>query len=152
MKYQHIAAPAGKLHLLIFQQPQLRLQAVNDSKLSRRERQVMDVLYRLGKGTPEQILAELPDPPTNSAIRSTLRILLDKGRLKHTQAGRAYIYRPTTTARSARRQALRRVVDTFFEGSAGRAAASLIQDAGDLSDEEVLVLERLIERAREEEG
>ena len=132
--------------MLEFQHPV----ATDDMDLSRRERQVMELFHRLGQGTAEEILAELPDPPTNSAIRSTLRILEQKGRIRHTRRNRSYVYRPVASARTARRKALRRVIDTFFEGSTSRALASLLDDGVQLSTEDVDDIERLIERARKE--
>ncbi|MCP3916080.1 MAG: BlaI/MecI/CopY family transcriptional regulator [bacterium] len=118
--------------------------------LSRRERQVMDVLFRLGEATADEVLTELPDPPTNSAIRFTLRTLIEKGRITHRRDGRRFVYKPTGSPRRARRSALRRVVDTFFAGSTSRAVASLLEESKGLSGEELDELERLVSRARKE--
>src|SRR5262245_25352437 len=85
--------------------------------LSRRERQIMEVIYRLGEATAAEVLRGLTDPPGYSAVRALLRILEEKGHLTHVARGPRYVYRPTVARDKARRSALQRVVDTFFEGS-----------------------------------
>ena|SRR5262245_50271850 len=100
--------------------------APGSDALSRRERQIMDVLHRRGQASAAEVLQELPDPPTYSAVRALLRVLVQKGRAEHTSLGRTYIYRPTTSPAAARRHALNHVVDTFFGGSVGEAAAALL--------------------------
>ncbi len=121
------------------------------SSLSRRERQIMDVLFRLGEATGAEVMEGLPDPPSYSAVRAMLRILEEKGEIAHTQDGPRYVYRPTVAPEKARRSALRHVLRTFFDGSAERAVAALLDDAGNhLSDAELDRLASLIEQARTE--
>ena len=118
-------------------------------QLSRRERQIMDIVYRRGRATAAEVLAELPDPPTKTAVRTLLRILEDKGHLKHRQEGLAYVYLPSRPRAQAGRSALRRVLQTFFDGSLEKAvAAHLGDDAADLSPEELGRLADLIRQAR----
>ena len=121
------------------------------AELSRRERQIMDVVYRLGRASAAQVVAELPDPPSYSAVRALLRILEDKGHLKHTDEGGKYVYAPTRPRHQAARSALRRVLQTFFDNSAEKAVAALLDLSDpDLSPEELERLARLIEQARRE--
>ena len=94
--------------------------------LSRRERQIMDVLHRRGAATAAEVLADLPDPPTYSAIRALLRVLESKGQIGHTERGRTYVYAPTAAPHVARRAALQHVVMTFFGGSIREAANALV--------------------------
>jgi len=94
--------------------------------LSRRERQIMDVIHRRGEATAADVLAELPDPPTYSAVRALLRVLEQKGWVSHAERGRAYVYKATVTRTVARRAALKHLVATFFGGSAEEAAAALL--------------------------
>ena len=107
-------------------------------QLSQRESQVMKVVYREGEASAEQIRSHLPDPPSNSAIRSTLRSLEEKGFLTHWEKGRTYIYRPSTSKDEARRSVLQSAMETFFSGSVPDAVATLL----DLSDEDLSELER----------
>ena len=92
--------------------------------LSRRERQIMDVIHRRGEATAAQVLEDLPDPPTYSAVRALLRVLEQKGWVSHAERGRAYVYRATVSAGAARRAALKHLVTTFFGGSVEDAAAA----------------------------
>lgn len=94
--------------------------------LSRREKQIMDVLHRRGAATAAEVLADLPDPPTYSAVRALLRVLESKGQALHSERGRAYVYRPSTSPSAARRSALTHMVATFFGGSVEEAAAALL--------------------------
>lgn len=94
--------------------------------LSRRERQIMDVLHRRGAATAAEVLGDLPDPPTYSAIRALLRVLEDKGQVTHTERGRTYVYAPAASGEGVRRAALQHVVTTFFGGSIHEAAAALV--------------------------
>lgn len=120
-------------------------------ELSRRERQIMSVVHRLGRATAADVLAQMPDPPSYSAVRAMLRILEDKGQLKHEQEGPRYVYSTTMPVERAGRSALRDVVTTFFAGSAGEAVATLIDmNERKLSGEELDRLADLINRAREE--
>lgn len=115
--------------------------------LSRRERQIMDVLYARGSATAAEVREALPDPPSYSAVRALLRILEDKGHARHEQDGARYVYFPMVSHDRARRSALRRLVATFFGGSAAQAAAALIGSES-LSREELARLSSLINRAK----
>jgi BlaI family penicillinase repressor len=94
--------------------------------LSRRERQIMDVLYALGKATVNEVLERIPDPPSYSAVRATMRVLEEKGQVLHLQDGPRYLYQPVLAQENARSAALRHLVRTFFGGSAEAAAAALL--------------------------
>ncbi|MDQ3522498.1 MAG: BlaI/MecI/CopY family transcriptional regulator [Gemmatimonadota bacterium] len=120
--------------------------------LSRRERQIMDVIYHLGKAGVAEVLERLPDPPSYSAVRAMLRILEEKGHLKHEQDGPRYVYVPTTPRDEARESALKHLVRTFFNNSTESAVAALLElpERG-LSDAELDRLSRLIEQARQPE-
>jgi predicted transcriptional regulator len=117
--------------------------------LSRRERQIMDILYSRGPSTAAEVLAALPDPPSYSAVRALLRILEDKGHARHEQQGTRYVYLPRVPRKRARRSALSNLVKTFFDGSAAQAAAALV-DSGSLSNDDLSRLSTLIEKARKE--
>jgi predicted transcriptional regulator len=119
--------------------------------LSRRERQIMDVIYRLGNATAAEVLERLPDPPSYSAVRAMLRILEDKGYIKHAQDGPRYVYMPTVAREKARRSALQHLVKTFFDGSTAHAVAALLNSGERLSGEELDRLAELIEHAKREE-
>lgn len=118
----------------------------------------MDVIYRHGQATAADVLAELPSPPSYSAVRAMLRILEDKGHLEHRQDGQRYVYLPTLPADNARRSALRHLLDTFFEGSREKMVAALLDDgrggrggrAARIEKDELDSLARLIEQARRE--
>ena len=117
--------------------------------LSRRERQIMEIIYRRGQATAVQVHEDLPDAPSKTAVRTLLRILEEKGHLKHQQAGLAFVYVPSRPRAQAARSAFCRVLDTFFEGSLEKAVASLLGDAtGTLSPEELDRLAELIRQAR----
>jgi predicted transcriptional regulator len=117
--------------------------------LSRRERQIMDIIYTRGQATAAEVTAALPDPPSYSAVRALLRILEQKGHLRHQQDGPRYVFLPTVSRDRARRSALRNLVRTFFDGSSAQAAAALI-DQAQLSNEEFDRLAEAIEKARKE--
>jgi predicted transcriptional regulator len=119
--------------------------------MSRRERQIMDIVYRRGRATAAEVLDDLPDPPTYSAVRAALRLLEEKGELKHEMDGKRYVYLPTTPRKQARTTALRHLVRTFFNGSPEQVVNALIEDARP-SNEELDRLAKLIEQARSEEG
>lgn len=120
-------------------------------QLSRRERQIMDVIYQLGEASGQDVLAHLPDPPSYSAVRALLRILEDKGHVRHRRDGARYVYAPTVPRDRARASALRQLVSTFFDGSAGAAAAALLDlSRDDLSDADIAELQKLVDRARKE--
>ena len=117
--------------------------------VSRRERQILDVLFRRREATASEIQAEIPDAPGYSAVRALLRILEEKGHVRHREDGPRYVYLPVVEAEAARRSALRHVLDTFFEGSAAGAMAALLGgDGGTLSAEELARMEALIAKAR----
>src|SRR5690349_1716132 len=118
-------------------------------QLGRRERQIMDVVYRKGRATAAEIRAELADPPTYSAVRGMLRFLEDKGYLRHESDGPRYVYSPTADPRQVRGSAVRHLVRTFFNDSAGSAVAAMLGlYESHLSDEELDRLEAMIGRAR----
>ncbi len=117
--------------------------------LSRRERQIMDVVYRRGFATAAEITGDLPEPPTSTAVRTMLRILEDKGHLTHDQDGVRFVYRAVVGREQARDSVMKHLVRTFFDGSAEQAMATLLDRSGrDLSDEELTRLAGLIEKAR----
>jgi|ERR1039457_945349 BlaI family penicillinase repressor len=119
--------------------------------LSRRERQIMDVLYQRGRASASEIHQALPDPPSYSAVRAKLRVLEDKGHVKHQEEALRYVYLPTLAPDRARRSALRHVVDTFFNGSVERVVAALVdRSALSVSGEELDRMSALIEKARKE--
>ena len=123
-------------------------EAVNG--LSRRERQIMDVIYRRGRATAAEVLEDIPDPPSYSAVRAMLRLLEEKGHVRHEQDGPRYVFLPIVNRDRARKSALTHVVRTFFDGSATEAVAALLNDGGKLSDAELDRLSAMIAQAREE--
>jgi predicted transcriptional regulator len=119
--------------------------------LSRRERQIMDAVYKLGRATAAEIMAAIPDPPGYSAMRAHLRTLEEKGHVRHEAEDLRYVYLPVVPQSKARRGALRHLVDTFFGGSAAQAAAALLDSSSSrLSAEDLDRLSALIEKARRE--
>ena len=119
------------------------------NQLSRRERQIMDVVYRLGKATVTDVLERLPDPPSYSAVRALMRILEEKGHLSHEQDGPRYVYLPTVPRDAAQASALSHMVRTFFGGSAEAAVAALLDlPEHGMSEGELSRLSRLIDEAR----
>ena len=119
--------------------------------LSRRERQIMDIVYAQGEASAADVHAALPDPPSYSAVRALLAILVDKGHLKHRSEQGRYVYVPTRRRAQVGRSALRGVLDTFFEGSLEKAVAALLQGSdAKLSQEELQRLGQLIQQARKE--
>jgi predicted transcriptional regulator len=118
--------------------------------LSRRERQIMDVIFQRGQATAAEVAEVIPDPPSYSAVRALLRILEEKGYLRHEQQGLRYVFMPTMRRDSARRSALKSVVKTFFDGSVEQTVAALLGQQK-LSREELDRLADLIIRARKEE-
>jgi len=122
-----------------------------EQNLSRRERQIMDVAHAKGQASAAEVLAALPAPPGYSAVRALLRILEAKGHLRHRREGARYVYVPRTSPKLARRSALKRVVSTFFQGSVAQAMAALLETADtEVSDAELIKLEQLIKKARQE--
>jgi len=116
------------------------------SKLGKRERQIMDVIYRRGRATAAEVLADLPDPPTYSTIRGMLRYLEDKGHLRHQADGPRYVYVATSPKAKVRASALTHVVQTFFDGSVSTAVATLLESKP-LSADEYARLSRLLDEA-----
>jgi predicted transcriptional regulator len=124
---------------------------VSQHKLSRRERQIMDVLYRRGRATAAEILAELPDPPSNSAVRAMLRVLEDKKHIRHEAQDLRYVYLPVIPLQKARKSAAAHLLATFFDGSTEQAVATLLNvSSRDLTPEDFDRLAALIEQARQE--
>jgi BlaI family transcriptional regulator, penicillinase repressor len=124
---------------------------VPHSTLTRRERQIMDILYRRGRATAAEVMKELPGDPNYSTVRTQLRVLEDKGHVHHEEQGLRYIYIPAVPRRAARKSALRHLVNTFFEGSTEKAVAALLGGEGTrLSDEELERFAALIAKARKE--
>jgi predicted transcriptional regulator len=118
-----------------------------EHQLSRRERQIMDVLFQHGEVTAAEVLERLTDPPSYSSVRALLRVLEEKGFVSHVQDGPRYVYRPKIGKDKARRSALRRLRDTFFNGSSEQVMAALLDDAGS-SRAELDRLAELIDQAR----
>ena len=126
-----------------------RLQAV----LTKRERQIMDVLYRMGRATAGEIRAGLPGTPSDSTVRTQLRVLETKGHVRHEAEGTKYVYYPVVPRRVVRKSALKHVMNTFFDGSAEKVVAALLgPDGGRLSDEELDRIAGIVARARAEES
>ena len=122
-------------------------------KLSRRERQIMDVLYQRQRASAAEIRESIPNAPSYSAVRALLRILEEKGHIRHEEKDLRYVYFPTAPRGRVRRRALRHVVDTFFDGSAAQAVAALLDPStARLSDDELERISNLIEKAREGGG
>ena len=119
--------------------------------LSRRESQIMDIVYEMGRASAAEVLDRLPDAPSYSTVRALLRVLEDKGHLRHEHDGPRYVYLPTTPRERARETAMRRVVRTFFGGSTERAVAALLDlDGAGLDDEAIDRIRRRLEEARRE--
>ena len=121
------------------------------AELGRRERQIMDAVYRLGRATVAEVRDELADPPSYSAVRGMLNLLESKGHLRHQRDGLRYVYLPVVTAERASREALDRVVRTFFGGSTPQAVSALFEMSdGKLSQDELAELQRLVKQALRE--
>lgn len=119
--------------------------------LSRREREMMNIIFRAGKATATEVMDAMADPPTYSAVRATLRVLEQKGHLKHQHDGTRYVYLPTVNREKAGQSALDNLLHTFFDGSAASVVATLLEKSKDtMSQDELDRLSRLIARARQE--
>jgi len=119
--------------------------------LSRREREIMDIVFGTGSATASEVRDRMPDPPSYSAVRATLRILEQKGVLKHEHDGKRYVYRPTLNPNKARRNAIEHLVNTFFDGSAAGAVLTLLELPGsEISTNDLDRMVQLIDRARKE--
>lgn len=117
--------------------------------LSRRERQILDILYQRGQATAAEVQTALPEPPSYSAVRALLRILEDKGHVRHEQDGPRYVYLPTVARDNAKRSAMRHMLQTFFDGSAEQAISALLDESSvKLSTAELDRLARMIDTAR----
>jgi predicted transcriptional regulator len=122
-----------------------------EDHLSRRERQIMDALHQRGRASAAEVQAALPEAPSYSTVRALLRILEEKGHIKHLRDGARYVYQPRVSRETARRSALKRVVATFFQGSVAQTVAALLETADTrLSDSELHELQQTIEQARKE--
>lgn len=121
--------------------------------LSRRERDIMDILFRRGRATADEVMRDLSGDPSYSTVRTQLRVLEEKGYVRHEEDGRRFIYLPALARSTARRAALRHVVDTFFDGSVERVVAALLGgEAARLSDEELRRIQQLVEDANKEDA
>ena len=121
------------------------------TSLTRRERQIMDVLYRRGRATAAEVMPELPGDPNYSTVRTQLRVLEDKGHVRHEEEGGRYVYAPAVPRHAARKSALKHLVETFFDGSAEQVVAAVLGgEASRLSDEDLERISGLIEKARKD--
>jgi len=120
--------------------------------LSRRERQILDVIYALGRATASEVLERMPDAPTYTTVRGLLRVLEAKGHVRHEDDGGRYVYIPTMTKQRAAKSALKHVVQTFFDGSPSNAMAALLGGERSLSEDEIDRLAELVENARHKEN
>ena len=117
--------------------------------LTRRERQIMDVLFRRGRATAAEVMEDLPGSPSYSTVRTQLRVLEEKGHVRHEEEGVRYIYMPAVRRHAARKSALKHLVDTFFDGSAEKAVAALLGgEAARVSSEELDRISELVAKAR----
>ena len=122
------------------------MKRLEDDRVSARERQVMDILFRKGKATAEEVMGELPDPPSYSAVRALMVTLETKGLVKHGKESRRYVYEPAVPEKRAKRTALKRLLTTFFEGSPEKLVAALLDPQDQqLSREEIDRIRKLID-------
>jgi predicted transcriptional regulator len=123
------------------------------AELGRRERQIMNVVFRLGRATVADVLAQLDDPPSYSSVRTMLRYLESKEYLRHEQEGRSYVYLPTARRDHAQKSAMSNLVRTFFDGSRARAVAALLDvDESELTEADLTRMRNVIARARDARG
>ena len=121
--------------------------------LSRRERLIMDALYQVGRATAAELVKALPGEPSDSTVRTQLRVLETKGHVRHEEEGLRYVYLPVVPRRVVRKSALKHLVNTFFDGSVEKVVAALLgPDGGRLSDEELNRIAEMVAKAREEES
>jgi predicted transcriptional regulator len=119
--------------------------------LTRRERQIVDILYRRGRATAAEVMADLPGSPSDSTVRTQLRVLEEKGHVRHEEEGLRFIYLPEVPRHTVRKSALRHLVDTFFEGSAEKVVAALLgEGTARLSDDELERIAQRVARARQD--
>ena len=117
--------------------------------LTRRERQIMDILYRRGSATAGEVLEDLPGAPTYSTVRAQLRVLEEKGHVQHEEVGLRYVYTPIVSRNAVKQSALRHIVDTFFEGSTHKVVAALLGgESSNVSDDELDRITDLVDKAR----
>lgn len=120
-------------------------------RFSKREKEMMDIIYRRGQATAAEVLEEMPDPPSYSAVRATLRVLENKGHLRHLDDGTRYVYEPVVNRERASRSALNNLMETFFDDSAEKAVAALLEARSDqLSDQDYDRIKKLVDRVRRE--
>lgn len=125
--------------------------AKNPQDLGRRERQILDVIFRLGEASVGDVLEQLSDPPAYDSVRTMIRLLETKGFVRHRRVGTKYVYRPTDSHESASRSALSHLMKTFFQGSASETVAAIFNvSSNNLTEAELKRLEQLIEQARKE--
>ena len=123
------------------------------TSFSRRERQIMDILFRRGRATAADVMNELPGEPSYSTVRTQLRVLEEKGHVRRESEAMPFVYMPVVARQAARKSALRHLVDTFFDGSAEKAVAALLGGEGaKLTDEQIDRIAELIEKARKGGG
>lgn len=121
-----------------------------NATLARRERQVMDILYRLGEAGAQEILDQMPDPPTYSAVRALLATMVEKNLVKHRKDSRRYVYRPAVSEKKAKRSALNNLLATFFDGRPENLVASLLDPSDQqLSEDEIAKIRELIDQQPE---
>jgi BlaI family transcriptional regulator, penicillinase repressor len=121
------------------------------SVLTRRERQIMDILFRRGRATAAEVMSELPGDTSYSTVRTQLRVLEEKGHVRHDEEGLRYVYTPAVARTTARKSALRHLVDTFFDGSTENVVAALLGGEGSrLTDEELQRIADLVAKTRKE--
>lgn len=121
------------------------------SALTRRERQIMDILYRRGRATAAEVMEELPGSPHSSTVRTQLRVLEEKGHVRHEDEGLRFIYAPAVPRHAARKSALKHLIETFFDGSTEKAVAALLgADAARLAEDELERIAELIDKARKD--
>ena len=122
-----------------------------DRALTRRERQIMDILYRRGRATAAEVMSDLTGDPNYSTVRTQLRVLEEKGQVRHEEEGLRYVYSPAVPRRTARKSALRHLVDTFFDGSAEQVVGALLGGEGArLSEDELVRIAEMVAKAKKE--
>jgi predicted transcriptional regulator len=121
--------------------------------LTRRERQIMDILYRRGRAAAADVVADLPGRPSSSTVRTQLRVLEEKGHVRHDEVGLRYVYTPVVPRHAARRSAVKHLIDTFFDGSAAALVTALLgSDAARMSDDDLERIDRLLDAARKDQA
>jgi BlaI family transcriptional regulator, penicillinase repressor len=127
--------------------------AANHPTLTRRERQIMDILYRRGRATAAEVMEELTGEPNYSTVRTQLRVLEEKGHVRHDQDGVRFVYMPAVPRNAARKSALKHLVETFFDGSAEQVVAAVLGgEASHLSDDDLKRIAELVAKARKDGG